>query len=252
MVSRAEEVFLFNKPKKDFEISSHISLVNNYVFVQVSKAASSSVKWALQSLEFAKTPWQVIDVNNKFYSPHISPYQVPTQDLDRIFYSKSCKRTTFVRNPFTRLLSCYLHRVVAKPRSATNAAVKRLTGGRGGEDVSFDEFVELICSQDAIDQEAHWRCQVEDLCVTDIQYDFVGKLENINNDLADLIKVLYGEIGLEWYLKSTKADASPMKTGSSSLLLEYFVDKGTIKRVIDRYLGDFEEFGYSTDIQKVL
>ena len=146
MLSLAEQAFLKNKPKKDFEISSHISLVNKYVFVQVSKAASSSVKWALQSLEFERTPWSVIDVNNKFFSPHISPYQVSAEELDKIFYSSEYKRATFVRNPFSRILSCYLHRVVAKPRSATNAAVMRLTGGRGGADVSFDEFVDMFAN----------------------------------------------------------------------------------------------------------
>nr|WP_298249105.1 sulfotransferase family 2 domain-containing protein [uncultured Halomonas sp.] len=248
MGARAENIFLENKPKKDFEISSHISLPNRYVFVQVSKAASSSVKWALQSLEFQRTPWNVIDVNNKFFSPHISPYQVPEKQLDDVFFSEEYKRATFVRSPYTRILSCYLHRVVAKPRSATNAAVKRLTGGRGGEDVTFDEFVELICSQSAVNQEAHWRCQAEDLCVADISYDFVGKLESINGDLPELVELLHGKAGLEWFLESTKADASPMKTGSSKLLYEYYVDHGTVQRVKNRYADDFEAFGYARNV----
>ena len=249
MSSKAEVFFLKNKPKKDFEISSHISLVNRYVFVQVSKAASSSVKWALQSLEFKKTPWKVIDVNNKFYAPHISPYQVDEGLLDDVFLTDKYKRVTFVRNPFTRILSCYLHRVVAKPRSATNAAVMRLTGGRGGGDVSFDEFVELICAQESFEQEAHWRCQTQDLCVSDINYDFIGKLENINQDILFLIELLYGKKARDWYTKSLKMDASPMKTGSSNLLKDYYKDVGTVKRVQDRYAKDFEILGYNFNIK---
>ena len=248
MLSLSEQAFLKNKPKKDFEISSHISLVNKYVFIQVSKAASSSVKWALQSLEFKRTPWDVIDVNNKFFSPHISPYQIPAAQLDEIFYSSEFKRASFVRNPFSRILSCYLHRVVAKPRSATNAALMKLTGGRGGDDVSFNEFVELICSQNAIDQEAHWRCQAEDLCSAEISYDFIGKLENINNDIISLIELLHGKEAAKWYQDSSKSDASPMKTGSSKLLHDYYSDIGTINRIKKRYEMDFEFFNYSNDI----
>jgi hypothetical protein len=248
MASRSESVFLKNKPKRDFEISSHISLVNHYVFVQVSKAASSSVKWALQSLEFKRTPWKVIDVNNKFYSPHVSPYQVPHDLLDKFFFGDGCKRVTFVRNPFSRLLSCYLHRVVAKPRSATNSALKKITGGRGGADVSFDEFVEIVCAQEALEQEAHWRCQSEDLCFDKISYDFVGKLEFLKNDLVDMLNLLYGEALTAWYFNGRNADASPMKTGSSEKLAEYYKDSVTIKRVMERYESDFISFGYEFKI----
>jgi hypothetical protein len=225
-------------------------MVNRYVFVQVSKAASSSVKWALQSLEFSGTPLQVIDVNNKFFSPHISPYQVSREQLDKIFFSEEYRRTTFVRNPYARILSCYLHRVVAKPRSATNAAVKRLTGGRGGEDVTFDEFIELICSQDSVDQEAHWRCQAEDLCIAHVKYDFVGKVETISQDLPELVKMLYGQCGLNWYLKGIKTDASPMKMGSTKLLKKYYVDDGALQRVRRRFYNDFEAFGYCFALDK--
>jgi len=244
MTNRAEEIFLKNKGRKDYEISSHISLVNSYVFVQVSKAASSNVKWALQSLEFSSSPWGVIDVNNKFFSPHLSPFQVPSEKLEEAFFLDSFKRVAFVRNPFSRILSCYLHRVVAKPRSPTNKALKKLTGGRGGPDVPFEEFVELICTQNAVDQEAHWRCQAEDLCVEDIRYDKFGRVEEINKDLPDVIEMLYGKKAADWYLNRAASDASPMKTGSSEKVKEFYQNKKTISQIRTRFSLDFEWFGY--------
>jgi hypothetical protein len=250
-ICNVEKIFLKNKPKSDFEVSCHISLFSGYVFVQVSKAASSSVKWALQSLEFERTHWRVSNVNNKFFSPHISPYQIPPALLDEVFLSDKYSKTTFVRNPFARILSCYLHRVVAKPRSATNAALMRATGGRGGEDVSFDEFVEIICSQPAHEQESHWRCQAEDLCADEIEYDFVGKVENIAEDLPALIDLLYGSSACEWYNRSKKVDASPMKTQSGELARGYYSDQKTRERLLDRYEADFAKYSYSTNIDEI-
>lgn len=247
-MSKAQKTFIKNKPKKDFQISTHISLPNKYAFIQVSKAASSSVKWALQTLEFAKTSWHVTNVNNKFLSPHISPYQVDDETLDKIFFSDSFKRVTFVRNPFTRILSCYLHRIVAKPRSASNKALMKLTGGRGGADVSFDEFVEIICAQQSKEQEAHWRCQSDDLCFDSIRYDFVGKVENIDTDIKELIALLYGDQGLEKLIENGFKDASPMKNDTQAKLKQFYSNKKTVDLIRNRFKTDFENFGYSMDI----
>ena len=251
MNNNIRDIILKNKSINDFEISTHISLPNKYCFTQVSKAASSSVKWALQSLECRNSPWGVIDVNNKFFSPHISPYQIDDAMLEVVLTSDDFKRATFVRNPYTRILSCYLHRVVSSPNSASNKALIKATGGRGGDDVSFDEFVDVICNQKSIEQECHWRCQSEDLCCDYINYDFIGKLENLPNDLFDLIELLYGKEGLKWYKKSKKKDASPMKTGASDLIKKYYNDVSIQNNVKDRFSKDFELFGYSEDISYI-
>lgn len=247
-ISRSKQIFLGNKTSSDFEIGSHISLKNKYVYVQVSKAASSSVKWALQSLEFYGSPWKVVDVNNRFMSPHICPYQLSWELQDEVFLSSGYKRATFVRNPYSRLLSCYLHRVVAMPEKPTNQVIKQLTGGRGGSDVSFDEFIELICPLTALESESHWRCQSEDLAIGSIDYDFIGKVEAIKVDLPKLVELLYGAEGLARHIKSIKVDASPMKTGANTLLQEYYKDTATMARVQKRFASDFELFGYSTSL----
>ncbi|WP_226645158.1 sulfotransferase family protein [Microbulbifer variabilis] len=243
------EIFENNKPRKDFEISTHISLKNKYVFVQISKAASSNVKSLIQAAEFHGTPWNVTNVNDKWYSPHISPFQISDEFLGEIFEKGSdFKITTFVRNPFSRLLSCYLHRIVAQPESPSNKVLKRLTGGRGGRDVTFNEFIEIICSQNSVDQEAHWRCQSDDLAVDHIKYDFIGKLENIDHDLGELLSLIYNKEIAHQLIKKVKLDMSPMKTNSSERLLEYYSDKSTVDCVLNRYEKDFLQFNYSMQL----
>lgn len=248
MSSKARSIFLKNKPHRDFEISSHISMKNDYVFVQISKAASSSVKWALQSLEFKDTPWKLIDVNNKFYSPHLSPYQLKNEIVDDIFFSTKYKRFSFVRNPYTRLLSCYLHRIIGEPTSVSNKELKKLTGGRGGDQVSFAEFIEIISSQDSKSQEAHWRRQSDDLSIDEIKYDFIGKLENIDNDLSKMLEMIYSAENMIWLDGIKKVDASPMKTGSSEKVKQYYKDEKIVRLIQDSFGKDFEVFGYSESI----
>lgn len=250
MNSKIKEIFVKKKPVKDFEISTHISLTNKYVFVQISKAASSNVKWTLQSLECKHSPWKVIDVNNKFFSPHISPYQITNEMLEGVFNSEEYKRVTFVRNPYSRILSCYLHRIVAEPESPSNKTLMKMTEGRVGADVSFDEFVEIICGQSSYEQEAHWRCQSEDICFDSVSYDLVGKLENLQSDLLSCVEMLYGKRGKEWFLNSQKKDASEMKTGASELVKQYY-NNFTMNKVRKRFSVDFSNFKYSQNISNI-
>ena len=238
------------KPYNDFEIATHISLKNKYVFFQVGKAASSNVKWVLQSLELRSTPWKrPRDVHDKFQSPHLSPFQLDGDTLIDAFFSDSYKRFAFVRNPFTRILSCYLHRIVGAERSGSNKKLKDLTGGRGGGEVSFDEFVEIIYAQDSYDQDEHWRCQSDDLAVEHVHYDFIGKVENYVNDIEAVVSDIYGSKGLRWLQRRPNVDSSPMKTGAVEKLRRYYRDEGTVSRLLRRYEPDFVRFGYPLELQ---
>lgn len=104
-----------SKSRHELELGLHISLKFSYVFVQVSKAASSTIKYYLQTKEFEGTRFSVQDVNNNYLSPLLSPFQLRDDQLYQILQSNQIRRVTFVRNPFSRLLSCYLDRIVARP-----------------------------------------------------------------------------------------------------------------------------------------
>ena len=132
---------------------------------------------------------------------------------------------TFVRNPWDRLVSCYLEKV---------------TGQRRWPDVfgsspSFADFVRVV--HRIPDEEADIHYQSQYLNVTDdagkLAVDFVGRVENIQDDIKRIASVRNLECSLENFRKSE--GRRPYQ--------EYY-DEETKDLAGQRYTMDIELFGY--------
>lgn len=228
------------KPPSDWQLNTHISLKNRYVFFQVCKAAGSTVVYHLQTVEFQGSHWRVQDPRNKHLSPHLSPYQIPDGLLVEAMTSTHWRRIAFVRDPFARLLSCYLHRIVARPDSPSAKHYRRVSGD--DDTPTFGRFLEVICKQRSRDMERHWRIQADEALADLVNLDFVGKVEQLRADLKRLSVHLFGE---QVFHPDTldEVNASPMQTRAADRLTEYYTPE-LVEMVADRYSRDFEQFGY--------
>lgn len=235
------------KSAADWQLNTHISVKNRYVFFQVCKAASSTVTYHLQAKEFEGSHWRVQNPSNKHLSPHLSPFQLPPDLLAEAMTSPGWHRVTFVRNPFTRLLSCYLHRIVAQSDSPSARYFRDFTGDEGTP--SFRRFVEVVCSQSSREMERHWRVQADESLASVVELDFVGRVERLQGDLLGLSQHLFGEVVFDQG-KLDEINASPMQTNAGDKLEEHYT--GDLARMVaDRFAKDFEFFGYSTDLGEI-
>lgn len=227
------------KTYREFDINTHISLKNKYVFFQISKSASSSVKYILQQVEVKGTGRKVINVNDRYLSPHICPSQLDAEGLNNVLFNNEYKKITFVRNPYSRVLSCYLHRILSDKKSASNRVISRYTKGRDPFSIDFSEFVSIICNQTSKEQESHWRVQSDDVFFDKLNFDFVGKVESLDEDLKKMCGLLNCD-----FLQGK--DKSPKKTSAKEKIREYYNDK-LAYLIYERYKKDFENFGYFED-----
>lgn len=235
---------LQTKSRRELDIGTHISLKNKYVYFQISKSASSTVKGALQTIEVKGTGRRVINVNNRNLSPHIWPSQLTEEMFISILKDPAFRKISFVRNPYTRILSCYLHRIIAEPHSASNKALKKANAGHGGPDISFQEFVSVICEQKSSEQESHWRVQTDEIFYDLIlDWAFIGRMEELATEIEKMNSIIFGKTPFKHEL----GNLSPMSTGASEKLKAYY-DTETQKKILDRYERDFTAFGYSEEI----
>lgn len=240
------ELMLEKKSYKEIDLNTHISLKNNYVFFQVSKVASSTVKHMLQTIEVKGTSRKVIDVNDRYVSPHLWPSQMKKSAFLELLQNKQIKKVSFVRNPYSRVLSCYLHRIMKDINSPSNKSLSRYTGGLCGPEISFPDFVKVISEQRSIEQESHWRRQSDEILYDIVKdWSFIGRFENLQEDLQVLEEVLVNESSDCKY--NDALNKSPMKTGAADKLKLYFDDK-TQETLYDSFEDDFINFGYSRDI----
>jgi hypothetical protein len=244
-----ERVFLLDmqtllqyKTYRELDINTHISLKYGYVYFQVSKAASSTVKYYLQLIEVKNTGRVVLDVNNRNLSPHIWPSQLKQSHFLSLMNKDSFKKVAFVRNPYERVLSCYLHRIKKACDSPSSKSFYRFTKGRYGFDVSFPDFVRVISSQSTKEQDSHWRVQSDEIYYDKFKkFDFIGKFERLNEDLPRLIRLLARD-----EIEVTE-NMSPEVTNADSKLHDYYTAE-LRSLIYQRYRVDFENFGYPEEL----
>jgi hypothetical protein len=128
---------------------------------------------------------------------------------------------TFVRDPYARVLSAYLDKV--------------RTGAKITPIATFTEFCRYLAAG-GLHANAHWAPQSSLLLLPIERFDFIGKVENIKEDLSRV----FAHLDLK---PSEPRLAGPPVTNARDLVeKEYTPDcRETVRRL---YRRDFELFGY--------
>lgn len=224
---------------ESIDYSVHVGLHDKYVFVETPKVACSSIKLSLINLE-RRSMDQMLPpedfVHDRARYPLLQPSMVPGFDL--ILKSKDFYKFCFVRNPYTRLLSGYLDKVLGNYPEKRSILIQ-LGYNRFKIDrfISFEEFVDAVCEQSIGDHDPHWREQYTHCYMGRFDYHFVGHLETMKADLAaSFDQIIPG--GSRFI---TRCDRH--KTSATGKMTEYYTPE-ILKKVNEKYQRDFEAFGY--------
>jgi hypothetical protein len=145
----------------------------------------------------------------------------------------------FVRNPWDRLVSCYVQRIVDVESDrgfAMEYPQTRLYKG-----MSFVEFVEAICQVPDEDANPHFRSQYRTVCGQGknglvMLANFVGRFENLGRDFAHAAEMIGAP-----HLKLPHKLPSKSRDGTYR---DYYSDR--LKKLVHRrFMQDVEIFGYS-------
>ena len=152
----------------------------------------------------------------------------------------------FVRSPWVRAVSAFRELIRRYPFGQAKAdeeagltyyEIYDLMDGY----VDFENFINFVVNRERDHTNVingHWRTQIMNLCMHHkegaIEYDFFGKLENVDDDLNKAQK----RLGLE----ETKL-SKEHETAAYDYKL-YYKNKKTIDMVGEYYKKDIETFGY--------
>lgn len=237
------------KKFRDFQSKTNISLQNRYVYVALDKVANSTVKDRLYRIEYEPVGWKAVTLFDKKCSPLLSPYQLPWDQVRDVLNGGNYTRFAFVRNPYTRLLSCYLDRIMRARSTPRRRLMKQMGRSMGSSAPTFEEFVRTVTQQASVTQDSHWRDQSDELLIGTFDYDFIGKFEGLTDDMASISQMIWGELRPDMDLSGKKnSNSSPRATGAGKSVVDYYTDE-MARLVRDRYAADFENFGYSLDLE---
>jgi hypothetical protein len=140
-----------------------------------------------------------------------------------------------VRNPYARVLSCYLDKF-SHGRLNTTALGKRLGADKA---VDFAEFVERIAAQTPEQMDPHWRIQYFNIYCDRIRYDQFVKFENYEEEFGALMQRFFG--------RSEIRNVRKGKHKAEMKLADYYTPE-LARAVREKYARDFETFGYSSEL----
>jgi hypothetical protein len=227
----------------------NISQRYRYVYMDNPKTGCSSLKSALVQLEIKNIltqmdhyDWRVFHDRSKSPLTRLDDLRHPTSlsTLQREGY----RFITMVRNPYTRLLSCYRDKILGN--SFQKHQVLAVLGNPDGPietDISFSEFVHAVSQQADKDMNPHWRLQSSQILHGILDYEFIGRFEDYERDFIEIFRaigVVDEDIPEHRHLNRTK-------TGPSEHC-EAFYTPELQEAVYQRYRPDFDNFGYSFEL----
>jgi len=151
-----------------------------------------------------------------------TPSQLSAQEVAQIAH---IFRFAVVRNPFTRTLSAYLDKVERRAKRQHQVS-------------SFKDFLHDLVEQ-SLYSNAHWAPQSSLLLLPHAHFDFFGKVENLEYDLAFIKDKISGGSRNLTSPKHFKANA----TGASQKLSQYY-DHECVEIVRSLFKLDFDLFDY--------
>ncbi|XP_058247226.1 carbohydrate sulfotransferase 12-like [Hemibagrus wyckioides] len=224
----------------------------------------------------ACTVWKrimiVLSESLKVYGvPYRNPLDIPIEDVHGSSlqqlnaYPKAVmkqkfetyQKFIFVRDPFVRLISAYKDKIqspnqiyyetigidiLKKFGNVSNPPASVEQAHAQGIVPSFYNFIQYILSLPAGNDkefDEHWR-QTLHLChPCAIDYDFIGKMETIEEDAAHLLRILRVDniVDFKPWTRS-KTEQNEIKTWFSNTTIEWR------RKLYDIYQADFKLFGY--------
>ena len=230
---------------RSVNMHTHISLVNQYVYIEVPKAGCGTMKSTLGGMEAARMgPGMVGRVQNAPHdrmaaTPFVKPFQLSPAMLEEVLSGPDFRRFTVVREPASRLLSGYLEKIRQglKQSEPIVEALQRKNKGITAQDVTLAQFLDVVCEQKSIEQDPHWRRQVDQVGFGAVPFDDVIHLEELDRSWARV-----GELTSTPGLKENFF--CKFSTGAGSKVADYY-DDALLAQVATAYAQDYQAFGYS-------
>jgi len=182
------------------------------------------------------------NVHDRTVSPLARLSDFSYDEQDALIFGDSTYKFTFVRNPYSRLLSAYRSKI-ERCLPAKKEIIAVLDGKHKSEvesverDITFSEFIDVVISQSALEMNSHWKHQVAHLNIESIEYDFIGRFETFSQDIKKVCKRIYGD-------NSVELPVSKNYTGADELLDVYY-DRDLYHKVYTAFREDFERFEYT-------
>ncbi|MFT6392438.1 MAG: hypothetical protein ACJA14_001963 [Ilumatobacter sp.] len=219
----------------------HIAPDQRYAYVSNPKVGTTSIKSLLIADALGLPDPVSGPVHDRLHDPFLAfesaSHFRPLESLQR----NGTKFVTIVRNPFARLLSAYQSKIVGADER-NEFTPRAIDGWRPGHGVpTFESFVRSVCLQTDRRADPHWRQQTAQVLIDVLDFDFIGHLEHVDDDLPTMMQTV-----------GVSVSGTPRRnaTGATDAVRPQYSDE-LAELVFNRYRGDFQRFGYGESLEEL-
>jgi hypothetical protein len=200
-----------------------------FIYFRIPKAANSTIMATLFYAQFGKTANHKRLELFKRQTRRIRTFTQTEVDLLHLTYFTF----SVVRNPYTRIASCYLEKM---KRDSSERKKVATSINRAGPDIAIEDFVDYLSCPDGLYADAHWMPQTDLIPIGAQNLDKLLRFESFTSELPILLTQLYDK-------SVTIKNHIPMATRGSELA-KHVMSRDLRKKVYDIYKEDFEVLKY--------
>lgn len=209
----------------------------NAVYIQNYKVGTRSLRLAIgrhlleqdgKKFSYENLDWDMLEEVDKKYSSFIKLQDIRKKWPDAFLFA-------FVRNPLSRLRSCYTNKIIDAKKQGSKNQFKDF----GIDfDISFDDFVREVSRIPDESSDRHFRSQNWFVSIDgEVITDYLGKMESFTEDWG----VLRERFG---FPELPHANTSRQRGGG----FREFYNRETYQLALERYHKDIEMFDYGDDV----
>ena len=230
----------------------HTSYYENIsvIFTEIPKAGSSNWLEALWKANGDIPMNQTVRINRRNFAYNRLSNQKKSYS-DEVF--RNAFSFTSVRNPWTRMMSGYLNKMIVPvmSRSMTDLRMQIIEEMRGITDKnmleklfpSFEEFAKWLSNHDGSGNE-HFKPQVTMLCIPEAKYDYIVPLEYSALLSDEVLHLIGANTKFEGSYDGT-TDPCVQSSAVKARKMLSDLDKDTIEKLYQIYKMDFTLMNYS-------
>jgi hypothetical protein len=220
---------LFRPKYSNLQITANaVSVEYGYCYTRIYKAANSTVVSNLYRNEKKISIEDAFEIQSVKDSYFHKITDLSNSELNELFHF------AIVRNPYDRFLSCYLDKIYKKDAVQRNK-VCRFFKVPSDSDIPVEMFLEYLESGQ-LSSNGHWAPQYSFFYKEVNEYDYIGRVENLNNDLREVLNKIYGQ---------QIEDLTTIEShATKSLQQEFKLTEQQKIRVYSLYKDDFNFFNY--------
>ena len=204
------------------------SPVEPFFYSRVPKAANTTITQLLHEQTSYRPP-KARRVNPKYQFQR--PLFMSKDEVKRL--DDEAFKFTFVRNPYSRVLSAFLDKVGRRRHQGLRFLAWADRHGQPQNFLGFCRYLEA----GGLYLDMHCPPQVHILCIPLDRFDFIGHVETLDDDLQLVFRKVFGTQAPQQAVRAGTA------TGANTQLTEHYgeEEQGIVNRL---YADDFERLGY--------